>query len=345
MDDVLEEILLKLDDKSINTLKTVNVNFFRDIEKIEEKEEFWRKKLSNYLEFEVFDRVDNWRTMYINSVLVQKYLFGLIEFDYPEIINGLIKNGLDPTLNHDAAIRFAARKGRVNIVKVLLADPRVDPSALNNYAFSQAAAGNHLEVMQLLLSDSRFRMNDLLFIDICTSGFLSGAKTLLKDSRTDPSIRNNTAFICAAWNNHVEIVKLLLTDSRVDPTAQNNKALMKVSKEGRAETLKLLLKDPRVDPSVRQNKALENAIYHRKAEIVKLLLSDSRVDPVYQNNNALRTAIYRFSEEIITLLLSDNRIRESLFRINVRDAKILFYYFNNQNIISTQLLEAILEET
>jgi hypothetical protein len=54
-------------------------------------------------------------------------------------------------------IRVAAREGFLEIVELLMADPRVDPSAVNNFALSWSLHNGHLDVARLLLTDSRVR--------------------------------------------------------------------------------------------------------------------------------------------------------------------------------------------
>ena len=75
-------------------------------------------------------------------------------------------------------------------VKLLLSDPRVNPSVNNNFAIQYASGNDILEVVKLLLSDPR----------------------------VDPSDYNNAAIRSASKNDHIEIVKLLLFDPRVNST-------------------------------------------------------------------------------------------------------------------------------
>jgi ankyrin repeat protein len=89
------------------------------------------------------------------------------------------------------------RDNDIGQVRLLLQDPRVDPSARNNVAIRFAAANGHLEVMPLLL----------------------------QDHRVDPSARYNEAIREAARKGHLEIVRLLLQDPRVDPSADDNFAI------------------------------------------------------------------------------------------------------------------------
>ena len=46
-------------------------------------------------------------------------------------------------------------KGDIELVKLLLSDPRVDPSADNNFAIKKAAENGHYKIVKLLLNDPR----------------------------------------------------------------------------------------------------------------------------------------------------------------------------------------------
>ena len=66
---------------------------------------------------------------------------------------------VDPSANGNYAIRYAAFFGHTEIVKLLLADPRVDPSANNNQSLRSAINLNQVKVINLLLADSRIKIN------------------------------------------------------------------------------------------------------------------------------------------------------------------------------------------
>jgi ankyrin repeat protein len=59
----------------------------------------------------------------------------------------------------NAALRYAAENGHIEIVSLLLSDSRVDPSARDNEALKYAARKGHTEVVKLLLSDSRVEVS------------------------------------------------------------------------------------------------------------------------------------------------------------------------------------------
>ena len=55
----------------------------------------------------------------------------------------------------DYAIRHAAANGHTEVVKLLLKDKRVDPTARNNFAIRWAAKKGYQDVVRLLLKDKR----------------------------------------------------------------------------------------------------------------------------------------------------------------------------------------------
>jgi len=61
-------------------------------------------------------------------------------------------NKVDPSINNNYAIRYAALNGDVELVKTLLQDPRVDPSDNDNSTIRHAALGGHDLIVYLLLN-------------------------------------------------------------------------------------------------------------------------------------------------------------------------------------------------
>lgn len=96
----------------------------------------------------------------------------------------------DPSADDNYAIKWAAERGNIAVVKLLLKDPRVGPSICDDEAIQLAAKNGHITVVELLL----------------------------KDKRVDPSAGHDWAIRLAAGNGHTPIVKLLLKDSRVQGT-------------------------------------------------------------------------------------------------------------------------------
>jgi len=53
------------------------------------------------------------------------------------------------------ALRQAAKQGKTEIVRVLMDDPRSDPSATNNFALKWAIKGGYDEIIDMLMGDER----------------------------------------------------------------------------------------------------------------------------------------------------------------------------------------------
>jgi ankyrin repeat protein len=117
-----------------------------------------------------------------------------------------------------SAIRKACYFGHNEILKLLLQDHRVDPSANDNEAIQNACY---------------YKQNDVV-------------KLLLQDPRVDSSVSNNILIQNACYKGNIDLVKLLLQDPRVDPSVQNNEVFQRACSSGDIKVMKLLLKDSRV---------------------------------------------------------------------------------------------------
>ncbi len=137
----------------------------------------------------------------LNVHMLSRILHHAILHNYLKLVRCLLSNtNLNPSakINNADAITLASRCGFVKIVRLLLNDPRVDPSTDDNWAIHYASREGHTEIVRLLLNDPR----------------------------VDPSANNNNAIFgpCTKHEN-VEVVRLLLQDPRVDPSAEDNRAI------------------------------------------------------------------------------------------------------------------------
>jgi len=102
---------------------------------------------------------------------------------------------------------------------VLLADPRVNPSAEDNFAIHWASQNGHIEVVKVLLADPRVNLSadDNYAINIASFlGYTDVVKVLLAaDTCVNPSVNYNYALHLAIIKGQTEVVKMLLTDERV----------------------------------------------------------------------------------------------------------------------------------
>ena len=164
------------------------------------------------------------------SISLNIQVLNSLGFDFDSMIDQLMKVGEITTIKQLLDLNFfksqklqglfgwATKNGHIEVVKVLLNDSRVNPAADTNYAIRLTAANGHVEVV----------------------------KVLLADPRVDPTADGNYAIRWAARNGHTEVVKVLLNDSRVNPADDNNYAIRWAAKNGHLEVVKVLLADPRV---------------------------------------------------------------------------------------------------
>ncbi len=59
------------------------------------------------------------------------------------MLEGKVSKSVDPSAADNAAIKWASRIGKFDIVKLLLSDKRVDPSAEDKYAIRLASQEGH----------------------------------------------------------------------------------------------------------------------------------------------------------------------------------------------------------
>lgn len=153
-------------------------------------------------------------------------LITMIEFGELEWARRLLADPrVDPSDDEDRALRIASALGKVEGVRLLLTDDRVDPNTKDyresKSALIEAVEGRHLEVLQLLLSDPRSDPadynNELIGI-AAWEGNYEAVALLLQDERVDPSDDDNSALRSAISQGREDVVKLLLTDPRVRAT-------------------------------------------------------------------------------------------------------------------------------
>jgi len=204
-------------------------------------------------------------------------------------LNGIklaLEKGADPSYNNNYAIKNASIYGHIDIVKILLQDSRVDPSADNNYAIRYASKYEYIDIV----------------------------KILLQDSRVDPSDNHNYAIRYASDNGYFEIVKLLLQDKRVDPSDDDNFAIKSASYNEHLEVVKLLLKDERVREKLtdeeidfyknKRNKLNESIRDLMKPKSDEEIISSLKKLPQKENNNNLLNVSSRGNNsKLIELLI------------------------------------------
>ncbi|KAI9333820.1 hypothetical protein BDR26DRAFT_921151 [Obelidium mucronatum] len=172
----------------------------------------------------------------------------------------------------------AAQKGHLQAVKLLLAQPQVNPSDEGNKALQLACYGQHSEIVQILLADPRLTLTKDEAFSCLESTFLSISrrgernqvfKFLLADDRVDPSDNNNA--LLAFVLDHLENLR---NSSRLRNLRDENEMVQEYT-----ELLHILLDHPKTDPTYDSYAMIHWAVRNKRRALVKRLLSDPRVVP------------------------------------------------------------------
>lgn len=254
-----------------------------------------------------------------------------VEKGYADIVKLLLANKhFDLADVVEEALSIASRKRKEGIIKLLLADPRVDLSAIHHLV--RLSNGN-LRIFKLFLNwkpvpDDGRRVdpaakNNLAIIEAIQNKYTEFVKLLLADPRVNPADNDNAPIQLACESGAVDIVTLLLADPRVDPTANNNASIRAAARAFSAVVELLLAWKPvpddgkRVDPTANNNESIREAARRRMDDIIKTLLAwipnpdnGKRVDPSANNNEAIRSCRGDyFDVRIVKLLFADERVR------------------------------------
>ncbi len=119
---------------------------------------------------------------------------------------------LDPSDDNNYAIRISSKKGFSDIVKFLLQDKRVDPSAYqypldDSEALAYASMRGHIDVVKLLLQDKRVVPSLNAINWACMCGRIDVVKLLFKIKKVD---RNNSSLHMTCENGMRDVGKLLI---------------------------------------------------------------------------------------------------------------------------------------
>jgi hypothetical protein len=134
------------------------------------------------------------------------------------LVKNLINEGFDPSYNENWALLYSCHKGFVEILKVIINDPRINffcgGKSNNSYLFFPIKHGR-IDVVSILIN----------FID--------------------PSIDDNFALMTAVHHKKYDIVKLLIKDPRV--TNQLKQSLLPVSQSIKDKILQILNNDDQAE--------------------------------------------------------------------------------------------------
>ena len=152
-----------------------------------------------------------------------------------QIVKYILNNVYTRLTELENALTIASKNNYPEVVKLLLNDPRIDPSADNQCAVKQASNGEYIEVLKLLLKDHRVDPHiykNAVIHAVIRSNDLKAIKILLNNNQINVSQEGQYLFDLSLQYNNVEAIKLLLYDYHIVPGkssfSKGNKEIKKV---------------------------------------------------------------------------------------------------------------------
>ena len=256
----------------------------------------------------------------------QDLLREAVEGSYESVVNVLLdpaqNYNLDASVDDNIFIVWAARNGKIGIVRRLLQERNVDPGARANGPLLDAVRGKHVEVVRELLRHYGDRVDpsahhQLALYYAASRQDLPMVEVLLKDKRVDPSDTSHHDIILTAmqygyYYDKYDVIRMLLKDERVDierflKIDPNNAKVQELYREAMERRKRKRIEAPLLyvglkDPTIDQKKFMHDAAQEERLEILELLLQDERIDPeplLDFSNNSMIMALYNRRNELV----------------------------------------------
>lgn len=257
--------------------------------------------------------------------------------DSPEVLQMLLSHG-DPSTGESELLRAAAYLACTEIVQLLLADGRSDPTARDSIVLCCRDAWKVPETRAdeiVKLQTPKIRQRPQQQREIVA--------LLLADGRADPSADKSRVLRQAVESRDKELVEMLLRDGRANPADENSEVLRIAARMKDKIMLEILLRDGRADPCADDSAVLREAVKERYRDGVELLLSDGRADPAAGRSGALQAALNNKDFVLIHAFLEDKRANpgdcpELLnFCVDINDTDLLSTILSDERTIPDAL--------
>ncbi|TMW58722.1 hypothetical protein Poli38472_010281 [Pythium oligandrum] len=196
-------------------------------------------------------------------------------------------------------LHFAASSGVLELVELLLSDPRVDETYDLEAALEDAARDGHIDIVRRLLVDPRLRLTSGSVIhQAARRGRADIVRMLLNDpgfmrDENREMLRLDIAHLNALRSDHYETIWTILRDERVPLVLNGSIARLADLPRERGDTkwtafLRRYLRHPRMNPAAEDNYLLLRACQDGRRGVVHALLQTQRCDDAILNGSALR---------------------------------------------------------
>ena len=190
-----------------------------------------------------------------------------VELGKTDLVIKMLEAGFEPDTYDNTALEIACRKQNVELVQILLADPRVDPTEpYTEILYLNSRTGMNEQIERLLRANSRFDPN-LVFDTI---------------KKKTPS---------KTWNPRKKesVIELLFSDSRFNLYADNDAAVIYATEHGYTDLVRKIIQDPMIMHGSNMDAVMQEALRHNHQDIVQMLLSETLL---YDNIDVFGWALF-----------------------------------------------------
>ncbi|KAI9349605.1 ankyrin repeat-containing domain protein [Obelidium mucronatum] len=251
---------------------------------------------------------------------------------------------VDPTESASQALTYAAGRGDIELVKALLNDARV--SFTNSAAAVFAACNGHVDVLKFLMTREQIRRDTDqsagLLCHAATRGQIEVVGMLL-DYPNQVKYASRALVECAEMGNR-RMVAFLLDNSRLQDLEVTYSTLVKGVRSGNEELIRFLLGHPRLNVNS-DMWVLSDAVLCEQYSVAKILLEDGRCNVTDDNVEAVRAAATNGSLDTLQALTdglswSDADAKQKVYEESLLIASEKGYfniseYLVNQQAVST----------
>lgn len=268
----------------------------------------------------------------------------------------------DVGVKNNIAIKKAVESNNIEEVRLLLQDPRVDPSNEESQSIIALATekqfyevfelllehdavdpnkeyaviteilyNEDLRLMRLALKHPKFRIYPEQFLYFKDPEIM---KEILEDGRMNPGL-DTLVIECAINDKNIEVFKLLLNDPRVDPSMKNNSLLLtalNLKDEEKEEMIKIFMEHPKIDLSKGRTKLLETLVKYPNVELLKAIL-DGIDEPI--DSSLVEKSFGSFKHQASKLFLEHYK--------KYPNGKINEYFLSAIDYINWDLVDFILD--
>ena len=282
----------------------------------------WYRRLNEYLKEDIdlaeYALCRNWADQALYAVVNGPA-------DNPEAVRVLITRfGANPFQGTPSRIHWAARRGHISIVRLLITEFNVDPNvknAHNSTPLHYAAGGGYRDYGRMLPTEFA-NPNVIKFIDspyTAEGRHTELARMLITEYGANPNAKNNLRFIplhYAARCGNTKLARMLITEFKADPNAKNiygSSPLHYAAENGHTALVRMLASEFQVKQNSkktwRQETPLHLAAQNGHTALARMLIAEFNADPnlskTWSRDTPLHLAARHGHTEFVRMLITE----------------------------------------